>query len=527
MPKIGYMRSWIKRKKWWLVSLVIIAGIVGGVIAATGGPNEDIVVEKVQQQDLRQTVLATGQVTSSTDLALSFKSGGVVRRVLVKVGQKVGEGEVLAQLDQRDQLASFTSARAAFAQAQANYQKLLDGASSPEIQSSQSAVDAAKVVLENAQIALRTTQVQQKVLVQNAYAALLNSTPEAVASPGNISQVTVSISGSYTGTAEGQYKVNVYGTGGGMRFVTEGLERAEGEVKNTPVPLGTKGLFIQFTNGTLYPSVDTWTIDIPNTKAATYTANYNAYLASAESQKSAEASAQATVRNAETALAQAEANLEVRKQQARPAELSAARAQILSATGQVQAAEASLENTIIRAPAGGTVTNIDIKVGEVAAPQAAVITLQDVESLHVEANISEANIAHITLSQSVEFTFDALGPDRVFSGKVQAIDPASTVVSGVVNYKVTALIDKVEEIRPGMTANMTVLVAERKNVITAPSRAIVTREGGKVARVITDSEKKIYTELPVTVGLLGDGGIVEILSGLQPGQEVVTLIKPK
>jgi HlyD family secretion protein len=143
----------------------------------------------------------------------------------------------------------------------------------------------------------------------------------------------------------------------------------------------------------------------------------------------------------------------------------------------------------------------------------------------VEANISEANIANIKLGQNSDMTFDALGPDRHFKGSVQTVDPASTVVSGVVNYKVTASLEKLPEIKPGMTANMTILTAEVPGVLSVPARAIISHDNKKFVRVIKDPKKKTYEEKEVTIGAEADGGLVEVKSGLNEGQEIVTFIK--
>ena len=152
--------------------------------------------------------------------------------------------------------------------------------------------------------------------------------------------------------------------------------------------------------------------------------------------------------------------------------------------------------------------------------------LQDIENLHTEADVSEANIASLQVDQIIDYTFDALGPDKHFTGKVLTINPSSTVVSGVVNYKVTGSLDDIPEIKPGMTANMTILVAQKDNVLSIPSTAIINKNSKQYVRVIDDSKKKTYHEVQVQTGLQADGGLVEIISGLNDGEEIVTYIKP-
>jgi multidrug efflux pump subunit AcrA (membrane-fusion protein) len=97
----------------------------------------------------------------------------------------------------------------------------------------------------------------------------------------------------------------------------------------------------------------------------------------------------------------------------------------------------------------------------------------------------------------------------------------------VVNYKVTAQVPKVAEVKPGMTANMTILIDQKTGVLTVPSRAVLVDGDNKKTRVVTNSKKGLYEDRQVKTGLEGDGGLVEILSGLSEGEEVVTLIKQK
>lgn len=505
------IRAFFTKKKiiWGIIILVALFFIVGK-LRGSNNPAANILTDTVKKQNIKQTVLATGQVVSETDLALSFKASGIVQRVNVKEGDKTVAGQVLASLDQKDQLASLTQAQGAVAQAEANYERVLAGSSNEDIALAQASVNAAKVSLEN-------TKQQQQVLVKNAYSTLLNSGLAAVPATSNISTVSPAVSGTYTGSEQGQYLITLFSTGNGFRFAVSGLETAEGQASTiTPVPVGSKGLYLLFPTSSLYSS-DRWTISIPNNQAATYVTYYNAYQSALQTQKTAVDSAQA-------ALNQAEATLALKQAQARPADLNAAKAQILTAQGQYQAVLANLENTIIRAPANGTITSVDIKVGEQAVTSKQVIVLQDIGSLHIEANVSEANISAVKADQTVDVTFDSLGPDRHFTAKVQTVNPASNVVSGVVNYLVKASLPNIPEIKPGMTANMTILVGSKDNVLVVPQRAIISN-GAKHIRVIDDNKKKTYHEVEIKTGMEADGGLVEVTSGLNEGQEIVTFIK--
>ncbi|KKP24659.1 MAG: hypothetical protein UR10_C0002G0103 [Candidatus Nomurabacteria bacterium GW2011_GWF2_30_133] len=318
---------------------------------------------------------------------------------------------------------------------------------------------------------------------------------------------------------EGRITISVYYTGNGPSFTTSGIVNGNGIVTTTtPQPIGDSGLYIKFPS-TSSTNVTEWTIDIPNKKASNYITNNNAYEAALKTQESAMGTAQAVIdqRTAELSLKQATA---------RPADIDLAKADILSAEGQYQLASSNFEHTILRAGANGTITKVDIKIGELTQALKNVITLQDVNSIYLEANINEANITSIKIGAPVDITFDAFGTEQIFKGSILEIDPSSTIISGVVNYKITADVISGPELRPGMTANMTILVDNKNSILAIPSRAILKDKTGKqTIRLVTDTKTKIYEEVPITTGLNGDGGLSEVISGLKEGDEIVTLIK--
>lgn len=513
-----------KKKIIWTIIILLVAGFAVYRIYASKNTVSGIQTAVATKQDLQQTVLSTGQVISSTNLNLGFQTGGVVTQVLAKEGGKVKAGQTLAILNQASAGAALTSAQGSLAQAHANYEKVVQGSSNTQIAVTQQAVYTAQIALNNATTTLATAQAQQATAVKNAYNTLLNTSIAAIPTSGNTDTVTPIITGTYTGSSVGVYNISLYTTGNGLQFQISGLENASGNVRSQPTQMGTFGLFIQF--GSVTPATgDNWTVSIPNTYAASYVANYNAYQTALQTQSSAISAAQGQVLSAQSALAQAQATLNNQLAQASSADIDAAKAQILSAQGQVDAAQANLSNTILKAPLDGTITQVDIKVGEQASALKEVMILQDVADLHAEADVSEANIASLQLGQSVDYTFDALGPDRHFAGTVLTINPASTVVSGVVNYLVKATLPNISDIKPGMTANMTILVAKKSGVLAVPSSAVINQNSNQYVRVMDDVKKGTYHQVLVQTGLSADGGLVEITSGLSEGQTVVTYIK--
>lgn len=271
-------------KKYILIAVGVL--VLGGIAYGVLKPKADssVQTETVKLQNLKQTVLATGQVSSSTDLNLSFKGAGIVGDVKVKVGDQVTTGDILANLDQKDQLASLTQARGSYASAQANYNKVIAGASSPEVEIARTGVVAAETSLANAKTVYDSAKRQQDILVKNALTAMLTNDLQARRPTLDSSLATATISGAYNSTEQGSYRFEIYVTTGGLHLKVSGLENVTGIKINRGVaqPLGTRGLFITFSTTGSLPADTVWTVDVPNTQSATYVTYYNAYQAAVQ-----------------------------------------------------------------------------------------------------------------------------------------------------------------------------------------------------------------------------------------------------
>jgi len=498
-------------KKSVYVSAIIIVVVLAILFFRN---SEDVTVTKVESNsgNLIQTVKATGQVTSVTDLNLSFKKSGIVRTVSAVVGSKVRQGQVLASLSSGSEAADLSRARANVALAEAKLKKILEGATSEE-------VTLARVSLENAKSDLANATNTQNTLVKNAYSNLLNSDIEAISSNSNDNRTSPTINGTYNLGKEGSITLSVYNTGSGVLFSMSGLVTGTGTVSTTnPQKIGESGLYI------LFPSSNdmagsTWTIDIPNKKASDYLTNQNAYDSALKTKDSVLSSAQSLVN-------QKEAELAIKQAAARGSDIALGEAEVLSAKAGLQQAGANYEDTLIRAPQGGTITKVNIKYGEVANANETSIILQDVSNLYVEALINESNIANIVIGQPVAITFDALGDLNKFTGVVSHIDPSSETSEGIVNYKIKVSIDeKNPNIRPGMNAEIVITTLNKPEVLSIPKAAIVERDGKSYVNVITDEKRNKYKEVEVTTGLSGDGNMVEILSGITSADNIATVVK--
>ncbi len=203
----------------------------------------------------------------------------------------------------------------------------------------------------------------------------------------------------------------------------------------------------------------------------------------------------AAVRQAEGDLASAKAaatlsrqNLERKKtlvpqKAATQADLDQATSEVAQAEATITIKEASLESANanlnyckIVAPVDGIVISRKVDVGQTVAAAMTTPVLftiaQDITKMHIDASVSEADIGQVKDGQSVEFNVDAF-PDEVFHGKVVQVRMAPTTTENVVTYETIIDVDNPEQkLFPGMTADVSVLVAEHKNILKIPNTAL-------------------------------------------------------
>ena len=207
-------------------------------------------------------------------------------------------------------------------------------------------------------------------------------------------------------------------------------------------------------------------------------------------------------------------------------------ASITSATAAVKAAEVALENTRIRAPFDGTVLLKQADVGEIVAPfgaasnsRGAVVTMADMSSLQVEADVSESNIERITINLPCEITLDAY-PDQRYQGFVNKVVPTADRAKATVQVKVKFK-SYDNRVLPEMSAKVVFLSREpdkstenAKSIPTVPASAVVTRDGRQVVFVVKEGK---VLQSAVTVGR-NFGGMVEIQQGVSVGERVITKV---
>ena len=181
--------------------------------------------------------------------------------------------------------------------------------------------------------------------------------------------------------------------------------------------------------------------------------------------------------------------------------------------------QAQIAKASIKAPVDGIVTTINAKAHEISPMSGPAVVLETDNDFQIEAYVSEIDVERVLPGAQVKLTFDGL-PEVVAQGVIATIDPAATIVLGVVNYKVTvALTAPIIGIKPALTADLEILTDSRENVLFVPRKAVSKTADGYTEKVL-ESNAKISVTQEVQVGLIGDSE-TEILSGLAEGDQVV------
>ncbi len=608
------------RKRTVIIIALILAVAVYAILSFTKKPDVKYTTAEVVRGEILQTVSATGAVEAETKLDLRFINSGRIKEINVKVGDSVQEDEVLAKLDTVQLESQLNRSKAGLSAAQANLNKLLEGATIEDIRVSETAVINAQIALSNAEQSLADTRASAVKDVANAEASVnsaqtsLDSANQSLANTQisnennlnqdyddawntiNSSLLTASNSLDTNGTVldneDAQDTLSVlniqYLNNSSQSKIIAGNSYSSAKdymnsIKPSPSDdniddaLTQLKLVLEDVRTTLSDTsdvlgatitssnlsqteLDALKLSISTARANTNTAISN--LTAAEQNISTQKvtnrtsldSAQATVNSAESALnlsqeslaatqalinskintaensvksaegalKQAQDQLALKTAKPSYSEISLYTAQVQEARASVSLIESQISDSILTAPQSGIITEINGEVGETITSAVNFISIIASENFEIKANISEVDIAKVKIDDEVEITFDALGPDKKFTGSIIEIDPAQTEISGVIYYKTTTIFTGNSVIiKPGMTANLDIITAQKDNAIIIPFQALKEKNEQKYVQVL---ENKVLRDVFVEVGLRGDINI-EVLNGLVGGEDVVTFIE--
>lgn len=214
-----------------------------------------------------------------------------------------------------------------------------------------------------------------------------------------------------------------------------------------------------------------------------------------------------------------------------------AKEQVASAKEEVQRAQTNLGYATITSPIDGVVLSKSVEEGQTVAASFSTPELftiaQDLTNMQVVADVDEADIGDVKEGERVTFTVDAY-PDDTFEGEVKQVRQEATTTNNVVTYEVVISAPNADlKLKPGLTANVTIYTAERKGVLSVPSKALrftpQKQTVGKMKIVdVANAKNKVWTiegnsivAHKVNIGMT-DGTNTQIVGGVAEGTKVVT-----
>ncbi len=638
-----------KKKIIWFSVIGVFAVIVGLSIWGNAKNNKpQYTTVKAMVGELKQTVSLTGTVKPVKELALNFPTTGKINNLAVKIGDKVQVGQLLAELDYAGLTLRKNEAEAGLQIAQANFNKLLAGASQQAVAVNQSSIDQAvsnqrmaqieldkirSTAAENIRQAEKTlndllsvsgdTPTSQEQAVSTAETNLNNTRKTAQKNIDNsrssgliafndkilAAKVALDNINTILNDDDAKYVLSVKDSSqlqktkdsrdlalSEQQAATEAVSSARNKtdeisfsgaanktsrfLDETSKALAYSYAMLEATitsNNFSQANLDAYkniissqTNQINGAITAVETANqayHNAKLSAETSIASAEdglnqakvalENAKLTARNnvasirlsneRQIANAQSQYNtasksVEVARAQlaslvapARSADMALAQAQISQAQASLASVQKQIDDSRLLSPIDGVITQVNYEVGEqFAGGGKALIMVLVNNNFDIEVDVTESDISKIKVNNPVEITLDAFGDDVKFHGQVYFIEPAQTVIQDVVYYKVKISFSNAQEIKEwsenkqiqikaGMTANTTITTNYKEKAIKIPSRGIIEKtDGEKMVQILKNNKLE---EVKISLGLRGDEGMVEIVSGVNDGDEIITYIK--
>jgi HlyD family secretion protein len=405
--------------------------------------------------ELVATVGATGTVRANQNTTVNWQTSGRISKINVKEGDKVVVNQVLAELDSLSLSQSMISARADLVTAQRNLENLQD---------SKTAKAQAQQTLADAQKALQDAKDERyrKNLGRATQASVDQVQADLVIANDKLKNAKENYDKFANKAEDDVQRANAFSS----------LAQAQQKVDQLNANLN-------------------WLLSFP--------------------EKNEVSIADAAIAVAQAKLDDAQREWDRLKDGPDPKDLAAAQAKI-------DAIQSTLALSSLKAPINGTITDIKSMVGDQVNSGSVTFRIDDFSHLLVDVNITEVDINRVKPGQGAKLTFDAI-PDKEYNGTVVDISSFGTTQSGVVNFTVTVELTGADsQVRPGMTAAVTVTVQKLDDVLLVPNRAVRLRDGARVVYVLNGSTVSM---VDITLGATSDTNTQVVGGGLKAGDLVI------
>ncbi|MGB5961324.1 MAG: efflux RND transporter periplasmic adaptor subunit [Coleofasciculaceae cyanobacterium] len=461
LPMIGK----VKRPLPWLIGLMA-AGVVGlggiaYVVIGQRTPKVDLskLTVPVQVENLTVRITANGTVKPVQSVNLSPKTAGRLAKLYVEQGDRVQQGQLIAQMEDADLQARLSQAKANLSKAQASLAEARAGSRPEEIRQANARVLQAEARLNEAKAGNPSEVAQAKSQI------------EAAKSRFDLAQKRAD---RFTSLAE------------------QGAQTAD-----------------------------------KRDEALTEQRNAQAALNEAQQRlENVQTGNPPQIAQLEAAVAEAKAQVQQLQNGRRQSEIDQFIAAVKAAEADVESVEVQLQDTVIKAPFTGIVTQKYATEGAFVTPStsasgAASATSTSIvalaKGLEILAKVPEVDIRQIQTGQMVEVVADAF-PDQVFKGRVELVAPEAIIEQSVTSFQVRVTLETGQkELKSGMNVDLTFLGQKKNNALVVPTVAIVTQEG-KTGVMIPDANSQPRFQ-PVTIGTTIQTQ-TEVLEGVKKGEQV-------
>jgi len=465
------------------VTVLILSGIVIGGIqfiqfqqtAAQDRNAENQIVQEettVELTDLRVTVSATGSISPARQAPLAFELVAPVREVLVREGQAVKAGDILARLDTADLVTALVDAQLTLQSQQVAYDALIAPPRDVDIEAARAAVNVALAQAGAASLGADANQLEiARLQAEIARNQLWQAQLQRDAGPAQIQQI----------------RDQIADLGGDPSSLPE--PRNPGDNVTSQITQAEYGVQLADVSA---QGVANQPADVASLSAA------NAQLVAAQAQLD-------RLINGPTEL-----------------ELQMAETQLQMAQLGLAAAQMAANRGVLTAPFDGVIAQENLVVGEAPPTNEPAMQLIDPTNFYVDVAVDETDIVKLQVGQVVNLKLDAL-PDAQITGKVTRVAVTPVRVGQLVTYTVQVTLDPTTKpIRVGMTSTATIVVSELQDVPTLPNRFIRIDRATQQAYVTVRRDDGAFEEVRVELGVRNETDS-QIVNGLAPGQKVVLL----
>ncbi len=516
------------------ISYYVIAVVVAGIAITSfwvyqryvKSPGQAFLYFTVDRGDIQEAIKVRGEVAAQKEFNLEFPTSGTVAAVYVHDGETVANAERLMTLDTKDLDIQASQIAAVVAERKAALAKLVAGATSEEINVSESRLASATVAAGEAKASLldkiRDTYTKSDDAVRAKTDELFDNPRSTNPSLLNTINAGSAVRASLDATRPVlENMLNAWQTSLAALSVSGDLaaaaQTAEQNAASVSAYLDTLSQVVS--NLTVNASLPQVTIDSYKTDISAARANMSTATAAliAAEEKSKLADADVALAGKELALLQAPARSE---------DIASAEAQVSQAESQLAAVEEQIAKSTLYAPSAGKVSKVQYEVGEVFRPGTPAITMVT-DGYKMQSDVSELEIAKVneTDGNDVRIALDSF-PGRQFAGKVVSVDAQEVIKTEDKYYRVNMIFDPAGvTLRSGMSADVTIFSVAKQGVLRVPAIAVYTDGATKYVKVLPPGLDKAVSEaslkrVDIETGIT-DGDYVEVLSGLTEGQTVV------